>query len=307
MSDLLGLTRQIGETSEMIAKFEKSLSASPGDRSLQINLRSLEKRKKRLENQFAQAADLMGYDYCRYRFVPETGGVKVSGLASVIGHFQTLVSLVCEALTSGPRMTSKLGAEALAKTAFDFGYSFAGSVGFALTIPNSRLMGVESKLDETFALIAVISKASKPEDIKEHAKKIGRAPMRLIYQWAKDHVHNHFSAEFEWGRGDREHARFLIQESQFDSLARAIDETSEEDRTEIDLKGVLSGANVDSHSFYFKADTGEAISGSTRIVDESHTVVLPKRYAAKLVRTRKIYFATEEQKDHYELINLQSI
>jgi hypothetical protein len=309
MSDLLGIRDKLADTGAMIALLERELASRPSDKSITINLTSLENRRRQLEAAFAEVSSDMGQDICRYRFLTNGEPAKIAGLANSLLDYQSLVSVLFDAIkTNSPRQTSKISTETLEKTAFDFGYTFAGSIGFALTVPNARLHGLETTLDEAFRLISELVKAAKPDDIREHARRVGRAPIRLLYQWAINHLKSHLSAEVEWGRGARVQARFLVQMPEFKALTEAIAQTSDEERNEIIVTGTIQGVDAATKTFHLEPDSGGDIRGTlAHTIDPSHTVEVPKRYTAKMTRIRVIYYSTEEEKDRFELTNLEPV
>lgn len=50
-----------------------------------------------------------------------------------MGSFQKLVSVVYGAIKHGPRQRQRISEDVALETAFEFGYSFAGSLGLVFT------------------------------------------------------------------------------------------------------------------------------------------------------------------------------
>src|SRR5262249_14820307 len=159
---------------------------------------------------------------------------RLAWLANALGDYQTALSLFFEAIRSKtPKQTAKLSTDAIAQSSLDFGYTFAGSVGFVLTIPNERLLEMENDLDEAVQLIFEVSKAQTPPEILNHAKRLGKAPIRAIFRWADSHVKALFSADIEWRRGRSLRKKTIIQNPEFERLQQTLLQTSEETTTEI--------------------------------------------------------------------------
>jgi hypothetical protein len=91
-------------------------------------------------------------------------------------------------------------------------------------------------------------------------------------------------------------------------LQKAIAQTSEEETSEFDVLGVMEGADAAKHTFHFNPDEGEDIRGKFEaLIDESHTVELPKRYKIRVRRTAKILYSTEQEDVTYELLSMQPL
>lgn len=307
MSELLNIQAKLADTGEMIVELEKELAASPGDRSVSLNLRSIEKRRRQLETEFADVSSQMGADVCRYRFLLNGESAKMTGIASNLVNYQSLVSVLYDAVKNGPKQNANLSADIRALTTFDFGYTFSGSVGFVLTVPNERLKGLDAKLDEAFKTISQLVKVGKPNEIRDYARRVGIAPIRALYRWANDHLKSNLSAEIELSRGNRKQSRFLVQSAQFQAITEAIAQTSDEERKSISVTGVLCGIDTTKKKFHFTTDTEDYKGDLALAVDATHPVTLPKEYKATISRIRVIRYSTEEDNDRFELTNLESI
>jgi hypothetical protein len=117
-----------------------------------------------------------------------------------------------------------------------------------------------------------------------------------------------FSVDIEWRRGKEVQQKALIQRLEFESLQRAISETSEESSEEFTLSGLLAAADVIRHTFRLEPDDGEEIRGTSGdVISEAHTVELPKRYTATVRKTTTIRYSTEQEDVSYELLGLEPI
>src|SRR5579883_547787 len=182
MSDLLDIQEKLQDTNAMLAQVERQIAANPNIPSLLVNLRALHNRKRQLESQFDSAAAQVGIDVCRYRLLTE-GQPKIAAIAKTMLDYQELISILFDALKNGAKQTAKIGADILAETSLDFAYTFPGSVGFTLTIPNERLLLIESALDECVRIVSRLVKSKVPEDILGYARQFGSAPIRSLFRW----------------------------------------------------------------------------------------------------------------------------
>jgi len=308
MSDLADIQEKLQDTVAMLAALEEDLARRPDSSALLLNYKSIEKRKRKLEAELASATDALGLEVCSYRILPDAERVKVAGLASAIGEFQNLVSMFYDALRNGAKQRATLSLETVRYTSFDFAYAFAGSVGFVFTLPNERTMFDNTFLDEAIRLIFEAARAEKPEEVLQFARRLGPAPIRSLYRWAESHVRSLFSAEIQWKRGKEVRQTALIQGAEFQRLQQVLVETSDETREESVVHGELLGADVDRQTFHLRVDDGPDIRGRfSEVIGYAHTVEIPKRYRATLLKTTRVRYSTEEPEVSHELMRLEPI
>ena len=97
MSALANIQERLQDTARMIAELDREIVRYPDVAALRTNIRSLEKVKKRLEEELLSEAGAMGREVCRYRILPEQGRAKLADLAAALGHYQSVVSVFYEA------------------------------------------------------------------------------------------------------------------------------------------------------------------------------------------------------------------
>jgi hypothetical protein len=157
-------------------------------------------------------------------------------------------------------------------------------------------------------MIFQVAKAQKPEDIRQFARRLGPAPIRVLYKWADDHVKASLNADIEWRRGPAVRQKVLIQTPEFHQLQEVIGKASEEERLGVVFTGELVGADVAKHTFHFRPDTGGDIKGySGSVIDVSHAVTRPSRYKVTVRKTTRTYYSTELEETYYELLRLEPI
>ncbi|MBI4303797.1 MAG: hypothetical protein HY665_05620 [Chloroflexi bacterium] len=309
MNKLIGIQENLLETNAALAELEKAIAKDPKSLSLAATAKSLEKRYQDLEADFLAEADSLGVDVCAYRLFAEEGRPSVKALSNVLGDFQNLVTTVYDAVkTAIPKTRARISADIASESEFQFGYTFPGSVGVVLTIPNQRLLLGESHLDESLRLIFEMAKVYDSSVILEFAKRIGPASVRALYKWAYDHAESGLGADIEWRRKQNIRTRLFAQRPELQKLYHAISITSDEHTTELTLHGDLVGADVTRKTFHMKLVQGEDIRGSfTDAISEDLRVELPKRYKARIIKTEKILYSTEEEITSYYLLELQSL
>ncbi len=192
MSVLLEITEKLQDTQAAIHKLEEAISRQPPTPSVIATLSTLEKRQRDLEAQFSELTADQHFDVCSYRLFPdhkEEDRPTLRAFTKTLLDFQTLVTQVYYAKKTGrPRETTHVTAEAASETAFGFGYTFTGSLGVVLTLPNERLLFGETDIDRAIKTVFELVKAESPQQIASHAKELGAAPIRTLYNWVSDQV-----------------------------------------------------------------------------------------------------------------------
>ncbi|MBV9155278.1 MAG: hypothetical protein JO097_03395, partial [Acidobacteriaceae bacterium] len=254
MSELFQIQERLQESGAAVARLETALIDHPASLSLLANLRSLQKARRSLEAQFLRAADERGLDICSYRIAPHEKMANAAALSKVLGTFQTVFSLMYDAIRSGePKPTKKPSEEAESKTELLVAYTFPGSLGVVFAVPNPRLHfyppDVPTFLDEAMGAVFRLAKAAESE-IAVAARTFGLGPINAIYDWAKGHANHELNANIEWLRSDIVRGSVTVQYPEFARLSKAIEHTAEESKTEVIIPGTLVGADVMSRRFH---------------------------------------------------------
>lgn len=309
MSELAELQAKLQDTHAAIVRIERMLTDNPDLPSLLANMRSLQKRHKNLEADFLAAAYELGVDVCTYRLFPDDQKPTLTGLVSALGDFQSLFSVVYDAIRTGPKKRARISEDIVKESSFGFAYSFPGSIGVVLTLPNEILLleEIDTALDGTMKSIFGMAKAENPSEILTFAQKLGPAPVRALYRWANDHVKAGLGADIEWRRKETVRAALLIQRPELERLTQAIDVTSDNEYSEFDFTGDLVGADVDNLTFHMKNGETEIKGRFSDAISADHVVTLPKPYRARIRKTTKIYYSTEREEESFFLLGLESV
>ncbi len=313
MSKLSELQEKLLETNAAMAELDKAIAKDQKSKALAVMAKSLGKRYQKLETEFTDEVDSLGIDVCSYRLFGEEEQPTLKGFSNVLGDFQNLVTIVYDSIkTAVPKIRAKISADIAAETEFRFGYTYPGSLGIVLTIPNERRLLGESFLDESLKIIAEMAKLHESPEVLEYAKKLGPASIRALYRWAYDHAESGLGVEIEWRRQRIIHTHMFAQKPDFQRLHQIISATSDEQTCEETVSADLVGIDVAKNTFHLELDTGEDIKGSlsdimAETIDEKHPAKLPKRYKAKYRKIRRILYSTDEEKTSYHLLSLEPL
>src|SRR5260221_346617 len=125
MIDMLDIQDKLQDTAAAIARLHGEMSRHPQANSLRWDLKSLEKRRERLEADLLAAAAAQGRDVCSYRLIPEAEKVRLGGVVGVLSGYQSLITVFYDAIKSRrPKRKASVSADAAEETALDWGYAF---------------------------------------------------------------------------------------------------------------------------------------------------------------------------------------
>lgn len=313
MSVLASTQAKLLETDALLAKEERALADNPNQARLILSsIRSLQKIRTQLEAEFAEAANRLGRDICKYRMFSDEGVFRVPYVTTAVSDFQNFVTVVYDAIKNGPKERGRVGVDSLQESSFEIAYSFRGSLGFALTIPNERMLldEVKTNLDDSMSAVCQASSLATSRDtgaVAQFAKKYGNASVRAMRKWAEWHVKTGLGAEIRWERNKHVRSEMLIQQPELLALQQTIDSTSEEQVSMVEVVGMLT--KVDLPNFRFKIEVEGAdkpLEGKfAEAIDQTHAAKVPWRYRAFIAKTTKTHFATEQDEETYFLMRIE--
>ena len=310
MTKLVQILEKLQSTIVAIRQLEITMIEYADSPSLLANINSLQKLQRNYEAEFLEAAGERGHDVCSYRLFA-VGTPTIAAMSRALGDFQSMFSVVYDAIKNGPKDRGKISADVARATSFNFGYTFPGSVGVVFTLPNETLLpGLQTDLDRTFGRISDIAKASNPAQIAAFAKELGAPPIRAAYKWAKDHSECGLGANIEWRRDQKVRQTLMVQQPELAKLRSTIesvgDETSTDDLT---IRGVLVAADTIKRTFHIVVPAFDlTIRGRyTDAISEIHKVTLPKLYTALVKKVTKLHYSTGKEETQYFLEKLEPI
>ena len=309
MSELLELQHKLRDTASTITDLERSFAQEPNSLGLRLSLESVVKRFRELEADFQELADQKTMAVCKYRLFRETDeGLSLRGFSGALSEFQSSFSSLYAAIQSGPRKRTKLSRDVVRATRFNFGYAYAGSVGVVLTIERERMQVDIGALTDTITTFFHLAGAPTRNDIREIGRRLGPAPLRSIFKWAQAHITDGIGADILWLHG-KETTHLFLQRDGIQRLRDEIVATSDEERKELTITGVLTGASVVTKRFDFLTDYGDIIKGNfTYAISRDHAVRIPNaRYRATVEKVSTVNYFSAEEKTTWKLLRLEEI
>ena len=190
MSALLNIRDKIDQATEMIARHEAAMAKPNARSSLAVSIRSLEKLRSHLEEQFLEAAAESEIEVYRYRVIPEDRATIV-GLSEAWASFQKFFSAVYQGVgeTRGARADVDL---------FGFAYTFPGSVGVALTLPSKQGLLDDPLLVEATEAVFDLSESREQRPVDEAALRLGPEVIRSMHGWVNTLIEHNYGAGLSW-------------------------------------------------------------------------------------------------------------
>ena len=309
MSKISEITKMILDSEEATTRMKNLVVRYPERKALVLALRSHEQHNSRLEQEFSKITNMSFIDVCRYRlFTEDETNPKLPSLASALQLFQSLYSLVFDAIeTKKPKMKASISATSLEKSTFNYGYSFAGSLDFTLTLPNERLLIGDSDLDEAINTTFDLLRSRSSDQIRAFSNRLGPAVINIAYKWAESLGNSGIGADIEWCRGDEIRSNLFIQVSELRDLQQAIVETSDDFVEKTTIKGRFVGSDIRSdgnRSFHLTTDENGIIGDIRGLMNDAAIIIpLPMDCTAEIRVTTRINYATDTEEKEYYLLS----
>ncbi len=308
MSEFLDLRNLLQETSATLEKLEREIAKAPRDWDLALTAQSVRQRQLDLEKEFAALANLNQLDICDYRLIPsDDGEYPIASVTKALGSFQDLVTTIFDAFKTAPKLRARFTADVVAASTLNFGYAYAGSLGFVLTMPNDRLLIGETELDRAIQTIFEMAKAARPGELAAYISRVGVAGIRRLYAWSQSHVEYGLSADIRWRREQTERARLVVQRQELARLREVIDQASEEKEEMFTVSGELLGLDVGAgNRFRISIPGADDITGNiSDSFDRASHYDIHGRVVADVIKKSKIYYSTEREDEWWELVRIR--
>jgi hypothetical protein len=307
MSRILDLFSEMREIEAELRRLEEAVAQHPQYESLTLDLLSLQKRQNQLRQEFEEVTNEQQVDVVNHLLQPGSHAkVSLRALTSTLDRFQAAISTTLDAVKNGIKQRGRLAPGIAELSSFDFGYSFDGSVGIVLTIPNDRLLFGESDLDRAIELFFAAAKAESREQLLEFAKAAGIPAVRRLYEWSQAHTTNNVSADIQWRRKDAIRSRVTVEPPTLERLEEIIEETSDVSTEAVTVVGKLVGLDTALKTFHLESPGSEDVKGGwAEAFVYSRNFALDEIYKAELVKRSIVYYAYEREDTHWELVRLE--
>ncbi len=308
MSDFAFLFEKRRALSDKVVALQSALAENPGDYALEKDLSSIHRLSKRYEEDILALSEQRGLDVLLYRIIPDNDGYSVAHVTQSLAGFQKVITGIYDYMLNGGKPIAHYPKSSFQQSDLKFGYTFEGSLGIALTIPNDRDL-ISGRFDGAASVFRDILDVGSKQDVIKKSGIVGRALMRQVYDWASANSEAQYSLEVIWRRSDGIERGEYIEREKMSQITDIISVAEEVESETIDVSGVLVGLNVKTSSGSFHLivpNTGQNYRG--RLMDSfqrSEQWGINKRYLAKIVKRTETRFDADQPKVSYALTALE--
>jgi hypothetical protein len=306
MSLLIDLQHDLQDASAAVAHAERTAILHPNLPSVMATLRTIQGRRNALEEQFAAAANDAGLDICSYRVEFENPhDATIANLTAALGGFQKVFTTVYDALVNGPKKRARISDDVSDATAFGFGYTFPGSVGFMMTLSNERMLLGTTKLDSAMEKTLELISTRNPEGVQEITETVGIAAVRVAHQWAADNAKARFGADIAWQRETSLKSRLRIQPQEVAQVADAFGSAIAKEQVRVTAELLI--VNYEDRTFEMR-DGDTVVKGTFgKAISPDKPAHVPKKYIATLTVSTKIALVDGKEDVSYFLVSLEDL
>ena len=307
MSDYVFYLDSAREAAALVSRLEEVFSRNPSDRAMRLTLRSAQRMAERTERELYEVARHDQVDVIRYRLVkPREQRFALEGVSKSLELFQEAVSYIYQAISGHPRMRASMSKADKRDSELLFGYSYAGSLGIVLLVPGQQDL-FRNKLDDVVQTIQGVFDIVSNDELRDTAKKIGRAAVRKIYEWSEANYEAGYDLDLRWTSANALETGRYLETRQFGSLANMISITSEVEKTTLRRSGTLVGFDAVLRRFHLVEPDGDSFKGALADGFPTHRDwTINHRYDAVMVSETTTKFATGEESTQLRLSSLES-
>jgi hypothetical protein len=302
---LIDVVTLLQDTNAQISEAEKLLLENPTDYYASTVLQNLQKRLEALQTRFNAMAAESQLEVLRYRMLTQPIDASLRAVNELLGSFQQSFTVVYDAIaTHTAKKRARVADASVRASTLGFAYSYAGSLGFALTLPREPTL-IENDHDSTIAAIRVLTCSHDEAYIKKFADTYGLASVRTLYKWFDAIAKYEVDSEIEWqGPIAESKSTFLLQVPDARALRDAIARTSDVEYSEKSYRGTLLAYDYQRATFRFSVANKVTIHGSVSgsITDQ---LVVPDSYIIRVQVATITRYSSDQAEDKFELIGIE--
>ncbi len=305
MSRIADLAQEIQAVTEAVARAERTAVLYPQYPSALVTVRSLEKMRYNLSEEFRQEVARLGVRACNYRInYPRSQQPAIRGITSSIGLFQEIFTNIYHALKNGARKRARVSLASLDATRLNFAFTFPGSVGFMMTIEDEQQLFSESDLSIAMSKTLQLISAPNTERLDELTDVTGLPAIRLAHQWAIENAKFDFGADIRWRVEQDDAINIQVEPVEVKHLSGMLSQYIAKERV-VEI-AELRHINMFDQSFEMMLD-GKRITGTfDNAISATNPASVPRTYVAHLTVATRIAPTENSDGITYYLERLES-
>lgn len=289
---------RLADLEATIDRVSRETPPAEGRLAMRMALQSLEMRREELLAALNEVTAADFIDICDYRLIPEREtDYSVNMVTQALRSFQDMVTSIYDAITTRPKIRGSWDAASVVNSSFSFGYSYSGSLGIVLVIPNERLIGdIESNLDRSVMVALEATKTRDAGAIAQFSRDYGISAVHYLYQWSKVHADYAVGAGIKWRRQELVRYETLEQFQEFREFCNLVERGSEPVEERVPLRAELLAFDAVTRRFRLGVIDAPGIRGS---LSDDFDATIPRtihsRYQATLTKRTIIRYATGKE------------
>jgi hypothetical protein len=279
-----------------------------GDTVDRINLDALAKRRRDLERRLGAQLRAEQLDLVEYRIESATSTFcPAAAVAEALLRFQEMTSCVFDAVRTAPKRLYQPSKENIELSTLHLAGARVGSLMMSLSIPNERLIAIESDLDVTFQLVFALLRLRTPSQLASVQAQTGTAGLTRAYAWAQNSVDYGLTTLISWQKTAALSESVAISPGDAQLLLATIGDTVLERTDEIEEEVTLLNLDNSSASFVLRTAFGEERAGQLGDHFPRGAWSIYGRYVAGLTRMIRVHSATGDEAVRWTLDELRPI
>jgi hypothetical protein len=186
MEKLKDLQLKLLELNKIIDDHNHKLLEEPDNIEVRLSLASFESLYLDFKKQYMELAKEYSYDVIDYRIMNTNHqNIAINEITESLNLFQTLFSLVFDvSRNETPKNTTRISNEIKNSSSLKYGFSYAGSIGFVLTIDTHNNLfdkSIETTVKDTMSLISI----SDRQQLEKCITKFGVGTIKVFKNWVR--------------------------------------------------------------------------------------------------------------------------
>lgn len=280
----------------------------PGDQMVLASLQSLRAHAEHLEQQWVEECRHRRVEVCRYKLLAGlTEAYSATSFAKSLLEFQELFAQIFDAKIHGsPKRRAIVSGEIISETAFDFAYSYPGSLGVVLTLQDRPDL-FSGRFETAIAAFQQVTSIEDEDDVRDVANTLGDAVVKRVYDWSTVNYLAGFSVDVTWTGFSEAYAGKLVDREELGRIIELIGKAGDIERTTVRVIGTLVAIDVLGKRFRLVVPDGEDYRGTlSERFDLSKQWAVNRTYAARIVVEAVTRYATQRTDVNYRLEDLET-
>ena len=297
MTRLPDLLDDLAETDSVGHALRRLAEAEPRDPIATVNLDAVMRRRKDLERELGALLGVEQRDLIRYRLELFDGSAPpAAAVARSVLLFQSLVTTVFDAIRTGPKRVYHPSNESVRLSSLNFASAPAGKPEMHFTIPNDRLLIVESDLDTAFGIVFELLTARAKTMFRNIAVRAGVASVAATYAWADNAAQHSLTTTITWRKASDERRTISLAHSDALLFKTAVEAITDDAVEPVECDCELLSIDEAAATFRIENADGVTLSGElAHGFPRGESWSTRRWYVAILHRATRVRYATGEE------------